>query len=229
MPSKGDNGIDGFDQDDCEDDPSKCSDLTVYTETNPKQGYQMFRYEEYYYSPCSGCENIILNRLRFKSKSGKFDGCVALYRLRRNHLSRRFSRSHIVSHRYGRNGKYSNGGSPIAMQDCQADVHMGGQRQDIQIPGNGRSNGAKGTLKFDKQPGFCIGGTEGSPKDGKLVYSDQCRTGYKVKLVGDAPPGPPPNCGRKCSSDSDCQTGGFVQYPTCYVNSGTMCHGYCGP
>ena len=41
--------------------------------------------------------------------------------------------------------------------------------------------------------------------------------------------GPPPNCGRKCSSDSDCQTGGFVQYPTCYVNSGTMCHGYCGP
>ena len=52
---------------------------------------------------------------------------------------------------------------------------------------------------------------------------------YKVKLVGDAPPGPPPNCGRKCSSDSDCQTGGFVQYPTCYVNSGTMCHGYCGP
>ena len=49
------------------------------------------------------------------------------------------------------------------------------------------------------------------------------------ELVGDAPPGPPPNCGRKCSSDSDCQTGGFVQYPTCYVNSGTMCHGYCGP
>ena len=109
------------------------------------------------------------------------------------------------------------------------DSRKGGQRQDIRIPGNGRSNGAKGTLKFDKQPGFCIGGTEGSPKDGKLVYSDQCRTGYKVKLVGDAPPGPPPNCGRKCSSDSDCQTGGFVQYPTCYVNSGTMCHGYCGP
>ena len=88
---------------------------------------------------------------------------------------------------------------------------------------------SKISIKFDKQPGFCIGGTEGSPKDGKLVYSDQCRTGYKVKLVGDAPPGPPPNCGRKCSSDSDCQTGGFVQYPTCYVNSGTMCHGYCGP
>ena len=76
---------------------------------------------------------------------------------------------------------------------------------------------------------FTIGETEGSPKDGKLVFSDKCRTGYKVKLVGDAPPGPPPNCGRKCSSDSDCQTGGFVQYPTCYVNSGTMCHGYCGP
>ena len=53
--------------------------------------------------------------------------------------------------------------------------------------------------------------------------------GEGEELVGDAPPGPPPNCGRKCSSDSDCQTGGFVQYPTCYVNSGTMCHGYCGP
>merc|ERR1719311_1232706 len=34
-------------------------------------------------------------------------------------------------------------------------------------------------------------------------------------------PTPRPNCGRKCSSDSDCQTGGFLQFPVCYVHSGT--------
>ena len=89
-------------------------------------------------------------------------------------------------------------------------------RSDAPLPGL-----AEGDLQISKKGG--------RGKDGKLVFSDKCRTGYKVKLVGDAPPGPPPNCGRKCSSDSDCQTGGFVQYPTCYVNSGTMCHGYCGP
>ena len=30
---------------------------------------------------------------------------------------------------------------------------------------------------------FCIGGTEGSVKDSKLVFSDKCSTGYKVKIV----------------------------------------------
>ena len=69
------------------------------------------------------------------------------------------------------------------MQTCEKDVHAGGQRQNIQIPGNGRKNGAKGTLYFDKTEKFCIGGTEGSLKDGKLVFSDKCSTGYKVKIV----------------------------------------------
>ena len=115
------------------------------------------------------------------------------------------------------------------MQKCILEANQGGQRQNIQIPGSGRKNNAEGTLKFYLTNNLCIGSTQGSVGDNKHVYSDQCRTGYKVKLVGDTPSGPPPNCGRKCSSDSDCQTGGFVQYPTCYVNSGTMCHGYCGP
>ena len=69
------------------------------------------------------------------------------------------------------------------MQTCEKDVHAGGQRQNIQIPGNGRKNGAKGTLYFDKTEKLCIGGTEGSLKDGKLVFSDKCSTGYKVKIV----------------------------------------------
>ena len=46
-----------------------------------------------------------------------------------------------------------------------------------------RTNGAEGTLYFDKTEKFCIGGTEGSLKDGKLVFSDKCSTGYKVKIV----------------------------------------------
>ena len=39
------------------------------------------------------------------------------------------------------------------------------------------------TLYFDKTEKFCIGGTEGSLKDGKLVFSDKCSTEYKVKIV----------------------------------------------
>ena len=124
-----------------------------------KQGIQRFTYEEY--SPCVGCEN--LRRLRFKSKSGDYNGCVALY---------------------GRNKPYSNGGSPIQMQECILEDNNGGQRQNIQIPGAGRNpRGAKGTLKFYLTSNLCIGGPDGKLTNNVAVYSDQCRTGYKVKMV----------------------------------------------
>ena len=62
--------------------------------------------------------------------------------------------------------------------------NKGGQRQNIQIPGAGRNpRGAKGTLKFYLTNNLCIGSTKGSVSNNKPVYSDQCRTGYKVKLV----------------------------------------------
>ena len=148
VPNKGDSGLN-----------TDSSDLTVYSESTPKQGIQRFTYEEY--SPCVGCEN--LRRLRFKSKDGDYNGCVALY---------------------GRNNGYSNGGSPIQMQECILEDNEGGQRQNIQIPGAGRNpRGAKGTLKFYLTNNLCIGSTKGSVSNNKPVYSDQCSTGYKVKLV----------------------------------------------
>ena len=146
VPGKGDNGL---------NDAS--SDLTVYSESTPKQGIQRFTYEEYI--PCNGCQAI--SRLRFKSKSGDYNGCVALY---------------------GRNNGYSDGGSPIQMQECILDVHQGGQRQNIQIPGSGRKD-AKGKLDFYTTSNLCIGSVKGSPSDNKHVYSDQCRTEYIVKRV----------------------------------------------
>ena len=146
MPGKGDNGLN-----------TDGSDLTVYSKSSPKQGIQKFTYEEY--SPCSGCNN--LRRLRFKSKDGSYNGCVALY---------------------ARNGGYANGGSKIQVQTCIKDDHEGGQRQNIQIPGAGR-NDAEGKLDFYLTNNLCIGSTKGSVGDNKHVYSDQCRTNYKVKLV----------------------------------------------
>ena len=43
------------------------------------------------------------------------------------------------------------------------------------------------------------------------------------------PPTPPHDCGKKCSRDSDCAIGGFLQYPICYTSPGTRCEGFCGP
>ena len=129
----------------------------MYSESTPKQGIQRFTYEEY--AHCNGCRT--LSRLRFKSKSGDYNGCVALY---------------------GRNNGYSNGGSPIQMQACVLDDNKGGQRQNIQIPGSGRKD-AKGKLDFYLTSNLCIGSVKGSVSDNKHVYSDQCRTNYKVMLV----------------------------------------------
>ena len=95
------------------------------------------------------------------SKDGDYNGCVALF---------------------GRNGNMRNGGSKIQMQKCILKDQDGGQRQNIQIPGFGRKD-AKGTLKFYLTNNLCIGSTNGPVKDNKHVYSDQCSTGYKVKLV----------------------------------------------
>ena len=146
VPGKGNNGLN-----------TDASDLTIFSESTSKQGIQRFTYEEY--SPCIGCRT--LSRLRFESKSGDYNGCVALY---------------------GRNNGYSNGGSPIQMQKCILQDNQGGQRQDVQIPGAGRKD-AKGKLDFYLTSNLCIGSVKGSLSDNKHVYSDQCRTEYIVKRV----------------------------------------------
>jgi len=80
-----------------------------------------------------------------------------------------------------------------------------------------------------------------SCKNNSDCKSGDCHKGdgpYKNKCKSPSPgpsptkkptSGPPPNCGRKCSTDSDCAIGGFLQFPVCYVHEGTRCHGYCGP
>ena len=75
--------------------------VTLYTKTNsPKQGIQKFTLEKY---SAPGQKDRYY--LRFMSKSGKYNGCAALY---------------------GRNGQYSNGGSPIQMQECEWIDNNGG-------------------------------------------------------------------------------------------------------
>ena len=153
------------------------------------------------YIPCGGCQAI--SRLRFKSKDGSYNGCVALF---------------------GRNDKYSNGNSPIQMQTCKLEANKGGQRQNIQIPGSGRENNAEGTLKFYLTPNLCIGSTKGSVGDNKYVYSDQCRTGYKVKLVGAPSPSGGGACNKACPSgrDSECSwLGGANSCTKCDTTPGT--------
>ena len=59
VPNKGDSGLN-----------TDSSDLTVYSESTPKQGIQRFTYEEY---PGGNY------RLRFKSKNGKYNGCVVFH------------------------------------------------------------------------------------------------------------------------------------------------------
>jgi len=61
-------------------------------------------------------------------------------------------------------------------------------------------------------------------------FKNKCKESSPVPSPTKKPTSsPPPNCGRKCSDDKDCQIGGFLQYPKCYVNGGTRCEGYCGP
>ena len=68
------------------------------------------------------------------------------------------------------------------MQECIEGDHQGGQRQNIEIPGGGRKD-ASGKLSFYLTNNLCIGGPKGGNGDNKHVYSDQCRTNYKVMLV----------------------------------------------
>ena len=135
--------------------------VTLYTKTNsPKQGIQKFTLEKYA-SP--GQKDRYY--LRFMSKSGKYNGCAALY---------------------GRNGQYSNGGSPIQMQECEWIDNNGGQRQQIIIPGYGASSGTyTGYLDYVLTQKLCIGPPTGKLNNNKgvAVKSDQCRTKYTVKYL----------------------------------------------
>ena len=136
--------------------------VTLYTKTNtPKQGIQKFTLEKY-----SASGQADRYYLRFMSQSGKYNGCVALY---------------------GRNSPYSNGGSPIQMQECLWIDNSGGQRQQITLPmgGGNPSSGDTydGYLDYDLTPNLCIGGPDGKLTDNVAVESDQCRTKYTVKYL----------------------------------------------
>ena len=99
------------------------------------------------------------------SKSGTYNGCAALY---------------------GRNGKYSNGGSPIQMQECEWIDNSGGQRQQIIIPGYGASSGTyTGYLDYVLTQKLCIGPPTGklSKEEAVAVKSDTCNTEYTVKYL----------------------------------------------
>ena len=101
------------------------------------------------------------------SKSGKYNGCAALY---------------------GRNGQYSNGGSPIQMQKCLWVDNSGGQRQQITLPmgGGNPTKGKKydGKLDYVLTQKLCIGSTNGSPGDNKDVFSNKCyNTKYTVEYL----------------------------------------------
>ena len=103
--------------------------------------------------------------LRFLSRDGNYDGCVALY---------------------GRNGQYSNGGSPIQMQECEWIDNSGGQRQQIIIPGYGASSGTyTGYLDYVLTQKLCIGPPTGklSTKEAVAVKSDTCNTEYTVEYL----------------------------------------------
>ena len=104
--------------------------------------------------------------LRFMSKSGKYNGCAALY---------------------GRNGQYSNGGSPIQMQECIWGDNSGGQRQQITLPmGGGNPSSGKsydGKLDYVLTQKLCIGGPDGRLTDNVPVESDTCNTEYTVKYL----------------------------------------------
>ena len=137
------------------------SDLVLSYKSNPKQGIQKFTLEKY-----SSPGQADRYYLRFMSQSGKYNGCVALY---------------------GRNSPYSNGGSPIQMQECLWIDNSGGQRQQITLPmgGGNPSSGDTydGYLDYDLTPNLCIGGPDGKLTDNVPVESDQCRTKYTVKYL----------------------------------------------
>jgi len=65
---------------------------------------------------------------------------------------------------------------------------------------------------------------------GSGKYHNTCKDPSPVPSPTKKPTSSPPyGCGKKCSKDSDCAIGGFLQYPTCYVSAGTRCEGFCGP
>jgi hypothetical protein len=136
--------------------------VTLFTKSNsPSQGIQKFTLQKY-----SSPGEADRYYLRFLSRDGTIDGCVALY---------------------GRNGQYSNGGSPIQMQNCLWVDNSGGQRQQITLPmgGGNPSSGDTydGYLNYDLTPNLCIGGPDGKLTDNVPVESDQCRTKYTVKYL----------------------------------------------
>ena len=135
--------------------------VTLFTKSDsPSQGIQKFRLEKY-----SASGEADRYYLRFLSRDGNYDGCVALY---------------------GRNGQYSNGGSPIQMQECEWIDNSGGQRQQIIIPGYGASSGTyTGYLDYVLTQKLCIGPPTGKLNNNKgvAVKSDQCRTKYTVKYL----------------------------------------------
>ena len=137
--------------------------VTLFTKSDsPSQGIQKFRLEKY-----SASGEADRYYLRFLSRDGNYDGCVALY---------------------GRNGQYSNGGSPIQMQECQWIDNSGGQRQQITLPmgGGNPRQGQKydGYLDYVLTQKFCIGSTDGSPSNNKDVFSNKCyNTKYTVEYL----------------------------------------------
>ena len=136
--------------------------VTLYTKTNsPKQGIQKFTLEKY---SAPGQKDRYY--LRFMSKSGTYNGCVALF---------------------GRNSPYSNGGSPIQMQKCLWVDNSGGQRQQITLPmGGGNPSSGKsydGKLDYVLTQKLCIGGPDGRLTDNVPVESDTCNTEYTVKYL----------------------------------------------
>ena len=148
VPGKGDNGF------------GDSSDLVLSYYSTPKQGIQKFTLEKY---SAPGQKDRYY--LRFMSKSGKYNGCAALY---------------------GRNGQYSNGGSPIQMQECEWIDNNGGQRQQIIIPGYGASSGTyTGYLDYVLTQKLCIGPPTGKLNNNKgvAVKSDTCNTKYTVKYL----------------------------------------------
>ena len=62
-------------------------------------------------------------------------------------------------------------------------VWFAGSGKGVALGAGRNPRGAKGTLKFYLTNNLCIGSTKGSVSNNKPVYSDQCSTGYKVKLV----------------------------------------------